>query len=162
VEYFVLGTDGTEYGPATIDTLKQWAVEGRVSPQTQLKSFATGQVVNAASVQGIFPPVGSPAASTVWANPPSPYQRPMGQSTQSNSDEGKGDVTAAIFRSVLALVFFFLFHGIGLIVAAYSVYYAFQAQAKGHRHGITAIAISVVTLIIIIIGWLLRLSGTMR
>ncbi|AIE87824.1 DUF4339 domain-containing protein [Fimbriimonas ginsengisoli] len=157
MEYFVIGADGKEYGPATLDQLRQWAQEGRVMPHTMLKNFNTGQVAAASTISGIFPDtagtVPPPGQGANWNQPPSPYPR---QAVGYAVDDGNKDIWGAIIRSVLALVFFFAFHGIGLIFAAYGVYYAIQANSKGHRHGKTALAISIVTLVVIGIGWLLR------
>lgn len=32
----IIGADGTEYGPATLETLRQWLAEGRVNAQTKV------------------------------------------------------------------------------------------------------------------------------
>lgn len=36
-EYHMIGADGQEYGPATLEELKSWIREGRVAPQSQLR-----------------------------------------------------------------------------------------------------------------------------
>ncbi|HWD39694.1 MAG TPA: hypothetical protein VG944_12655 [Fimbriimonas sp.] len=74
-------------------------------------------------------------------------------------DSGASDVWWAIGRSVLAIVFLFVFKFVGLITAAYGLMYAIRAQQKGHKHGIVAIAISVVTLIIVGIVFLFRTNS---
>ena len=41
--YKIIGADGKEYGPITVEQLRQWISEGRVNPQTRVKSEgATG------------------------------------------------------------------------------------------------------------------------
>ncbi len=156
----VMGPDGKEYGPANVALLKQWGEQNRISPQTMLRDFQTGQTMAASSVTGIFDTVAPPAVS------PDPYvsvyQRattavPLGYDSQ---DSGKGELIGSIVRSALGVLVFFLFRGIGLFLAAYAVVYAFRANSKGHRYGQLAIGISLLALVIVIIGWVFRLSTT--
>lgn len=161
MEYYVIGADGKEYGPANIETLKQWVQDSRVLPGTMLKNFTTGQVVPASSVSELFPAGGPPPVAGQWSQPPSPYLRTpqAGYSMAPVSNAGGGDVAWAIARSALAIIFFFFLRGIGLIFAIYAVVYAVRGLQKGHKLGVLAVVISVVTLVIIAIGWLLRLSA---
>ncbi len=164
MQYLVLAADGKEYGPASIDTLKQWIVEERLAPNSQLRDFTTGQLVLASSVADLFPPQpassATPPPMTQWSQAPSTanYVRPALPGS-THGDTGMGDVWGAIIRSGLAIVFFFFLHGIGIIFAGYGLYYAIQAQAKGHRLGWVAVVISSVTIVAIGIGWLLRFNG---
>lgn len=109
MEYMVIGADGKEYGPTTLDTLKQWAAESRIVPFSTLRDFATGNVMRASDLPGLF--VTTPVESAVVDPVPpamSAYPRvPMAQPV--STDDGKRDIFSAIFRSVLALVFFFFF-----------------------------------------------------
>ena len=57
--YKVIGADGKEYGPISLDQLKQWVAEKRVAPQSQVQDAATGQWKPAGQVPelaGLFPP----------------------------------------------------------------------------------------------------------
>ena len=47
MQYHVLGGDGRQYGPIDIQTLRRWADEGRVKPETQVRDDATGLVSSA-------------------------------------------------------------------------------------------------------------------
>ncbi len=177
MDYLVVGPNGQEYGPANVDTLKQWVAENRLGPQTMLKDFQTGQAVAASSVPGLFPPpvtappaagqpmsagpVGAPGSQN-WSQPPSYYQGGPGNQQARpyyGQDTGGGDVLWAIVRSALAIVLFFFLKGIGLIVATFGVIYAFRGVSKGHKLGWVAVAISVTALIIVLIGWVFRLNG---
>src|SRR5690349_7259860 len=125
MEYIVTGSDGKEYGPASVDTLREWVASNRVSPESQLRNFQTGEVVAARSVPGLFGPIAAPQPVSPpqgnWSQPPVPgYAKPV------SYDSGSGELWGAIIRSGLAIVFFFVFHGIGLIFAAYALYYAIQ------------------------------------
>ncbi len=179
MDYLVVGPDGQEYGPANLDTLKQWVTENRLGPQSMLKDFQTGQMVAASAVPGLFPapvmappgpggnpmsagPAGAPAGQN-WAQPPNYYQRGPAQGqawAQRGGDSGTTDLLVSIAWAALAIVLFFALHGIGVIVGVYGVMRAFRAQQKGHRLGFVAIAISVVALVAVIIGWVMRLNGT--
>lgn len=66
MQYYVIGPDGAKYGPGDVPTLKQWAADNRLTPQTILEDVATGQRVAAYQVQGIF----EPQPQTVTAAPP--------------------------------------------------------------------------------------------
>jgi len=169
--YMVLAHDGKEYGPADVATLKQWVADNRLEPSSRLRDFQTGQIVLASSVQELFPAPAAVATATAtmppavqpgpWSNPPSPYTRapmPYGGTYPTRTNNGAGDVWVSIFRSILAIVFFFVFHGIGLIVGGYGLYYAIRAQANGHKYAWVAIVISSVTMIAIILGWAARIS----
>lgn len=160
MDYYVIGADGKEYGPTTTDQIRQWVQEGRVSRETVLKSFATGQTMPASAVAGLFPGAVAtappPQAAPDWSQPPSPYARPQ---YAAKVDDGKGELVGAIIRSVLAVVFFFAFHGIGLVFAGYAVYYAIQANTKGHKYGPVGLAISILALLLVIGGWVLRMQS---
>lgn len=45
--YFVIGTDGRRYGPADVDTLVQWAREGRIIASTMLIERGTDRQLRA-------------------------------------------------------------------------------------------------------------------
>jgi hypothetical protein len=154
VDYFVIGADGKEYGPTTVDQIRTWTQEGRVTPQTMLKSFATGQTIPASSVNGLFPTTAPPAAP-VFAPPPG--QRP--QASYAANDDSPGVLVGVIIRSALGIVLFFFLHGIGLFVTGYGLYYAIQAQASGNKYGKIALVIAGLAFAAVGIGWILRMQG---
>ena len=51
--YFVIGDDGSRYGPADIDTLVAWAAEGRIVASTMLIDRGTEEQVRAASLSAV-------------------------------------------------------------------------------------------------------------
>ncbi|HZT44052.1 MAG TPA: GYF domain-containing protein [Chthonomonadaceae bacterium] len=76
MQYYVLDASGQRYGPATIDQLKQWILEGRVAASTMLESVETGQRQPAYSVEGLSfgAPSPTPAAPVGYTPmPPSGY-----------------------------------------------------------------------------------------
>jgi hypothetical protein len=64
--YKIIGADGQEYGPVTMEQLRQWMAEGRVNLQTRVQAEGTGewktlgQFPDFASV-GAVPPPPAPA-----------------------------------------------------------------------------------------------------
>lgn len=161
MEYMVLASDGQEYGPATVETLKQWVQEDRLRPESMLKDFHTGQRLPASQVPGLFaatappPQAGQPSLGNWSQTPSSPYPRP-GYAPAGN--QGSGALWGSIIRSGLAVLFFFVFHGIGVVFAIYAVVYAFQAKSQGNQYGPIAIGISLAALAAVLIGWILRFS----
>jgi hypothetical protein len=231
MQYLVVGPDGKEYGPATVELLKQWVVEGRLAPSSTLKDFASGQTVLASQVAELFPS-GSAAASKGAPAPQDPmfapdYQKPVpivdppeaatSGPTMSAAEEAQqraaADKSAGIFaggytmptnqapaswsqppsmpgisarqqaalaksdggelswvaiRAVVAVVIFFAFRGsdvvyivfraIGLLVAVFAAVSAFQAHARGNRYGVAMIATTLVSALIVAIGWIIRIK----
>jgi len=76
MNYFVIGPDGSKYGPADMATLNAWAAEGRVVPQTMLEDAATGQQAMASAIPGIVFPMGM--QQPMGGPQPGPYQQPGG------------------------------------------------------------------------------------
>lgn len=150
----VIGADGKEYGPSDIDTLKTWVAEGRIMPQSQLRDFNSGQTLLASAVHGLFPAVSGPAAPTAGQ-----YPRHDFTPAAASGDHGGGMLVGVILRSAAAVALFFVFHGIGLLFAAYAMYYAVQCQQSGSKYGIAALVIAGIALAAVGIGWALRLSG---
>ena len=61
----MIAPDGQEYGPVNIDVLKQWVTESRVTPETKLKIFESGQIIVAGTLQELYPkPQGTMAPGT--------------------------------------------------------------------------------------------------
>ncbi len=160
MQYMVTGVDGKEYGPTDIATLKTWAAEGRLAPHTMLRDFLSGQTMPASSLSELFP--ASAATAGTGNLPPVGTGYPRAQYTATSSaagDFGGGAFAGVVLRSVLGIVLFFVLHGIGLLVAGSSLITAFQLKNTGSKFGLPAIIISSISVVIIGIGWALRLSG---
>jgi hypothetical protein len=159
MQYMVTGVDGKEYGPTDIATLKTWVAENRLAPHTMLRDFTTGQQMAAGSLPDLFPAgaTGAPGVPPMAA----PYPRSGYQAAPMpvSDNHGGGSFAWIVVRAVLAIALFFVFKGIGLIIAAYTVASAVQLNGTGSKYGIPAIVISVLALVVIGIGWLMRLSG---
>lgn len=68
--YFIIGGDGKEYGPVSIDQLRQWLAEGRVSAQTQVRADGSstwqsfGAIPELAVLTNVPPTISTPMAPT--------------------------------------------------------------------------------------------------
>lgn len=160
----VIGHDGAEYGPASLQDLKNWAAENRVNPSTQLKDFQTGQLLLASQVPGLFAAVPPPMApgtyppQNPYAQPPmAQYPRPAGQFKI--QDDGWGPMAGVLIRCGAAILFFFVLHGIGLVFGAYALVNAIQLKNQGYSKGPIAIVIAAITLGIVLAGWGMRMMG---
>jgi uncharacterized membrane protein len=73
--YFVVAADGKEYGPADLETLRQWVREGRVVKATHIKkeSGATTFAGKLPELLDLFPP---PATAAVPGQAPPPQPLP--------------------------------------------------------------------------------------
>lgn len=148
MEYYVIGPDGSKYGPADVATLKQWVSENRVTPHTELEEFATGQKVGAHQIEGLFqtpieaPPLpGGTSYATMYENPPLPGHYPrMGPYYSDSTSE---------------LTWSFVLFGLGAffcvlspIFCSFGLVQANKAIAKGNPSGRIARILNLVLLIL--------------
>jgi len=161
MQYFVIGPDGSRYGPAEFPLLQQWTLEGRVAPDTMLEDASTMQRLHAAAVPNLFPhqtfapPVVAsqypntdsgqvtplPHFGTAYQSPPTPGQYPRYQGV---SETSANATLAWVFFALGIVVCFFspIFSGLGL-------WQAIVAE-KGGSHG--AQTAKICNLVLLIIG----------
>lgn len=121
MQYFVIGGNGERYGPATVDELNQWAVEGRVNAYSMVVPEGLTDAMPIASVAGFKNDTFSRPPEQPNYQQPSPYMRPI------------GSVNNHLVKSILATLFCCLPIGIVAIV--------FAAQVDGYvRSGNMALA----------------------
>jgi len=70
-EEWIVRVQGTEYGPANIETLREWKAEGRLLPSNEARRGDVDLWTTAAEIPGLFsvPPVVLPSASA-FTQPP--------------------------------------------------------------------------------------------
>lgn len=156
MEYMVIGFDGKEYGPSNFATLQSWVSEGRIQRDTKLRDFGTGRELTAADVTGLFD--AAPAPSLTVPPQPAAYPRAM-PNYGVDVKETPGAVLNVVLRCVAAIVFFFVFHGIGVVFAVYAMYYAIRLKSDGSKFGVVAIVLASLTLLAVGIGWAMRMNG---
>lgn len=71
VYYFVVGQDGSRYGPADVDTLVQWAREGRLVAESPLIERGSDRQLHAADLPALSTILGTVKSNT----PPQPGVR---------------------------------------------------------------------------------------
>jgi hypothetical protein len=71
-EEWIVRVQGKEYGPADIDTLREWKREGRVLPENEARNASADLWSTAAAIPGLFDAATSVAASAV-----SPIESPL-------------------------------------------------------------------------------------
>jgi hypothetical protein len=159
VQYFVVAPDGTSYGPADLPTLQQWANEGRVLADSQLRSVATGQTVLASNLPGLV--VGSGIQSTAPGpygyGPSGPYGQGSGYYPRPGlMDDGSKEFTTGLVMGILSLVCCGI---LGLVFGIIGVVYSKRALQKGHRQATTALILSYVGIGLGIVVSVLRVVG---
>src|SRR4051812_43227507 len=104
MQYYVIGPDGAKYGPGDVPTLKAWAADNRLSPQTILEDVNTGQRLPAQQVQGIFdtsatataqPGTMGPVGSEQHIYQNAPNMAPGSYPRQRTGDDGKTLITVS-------------------------------------------------------------------
>src|SRR5947208_2828499 len=108
-EEWIVRVQGKEYGPADIDTLREWKREGRLLPENEARNKGADLWSTAAAIPGLFD-VGALAA----ASAPQPTQPPL--QTQHRSF---GQILAETFQ--IYRKGFFQFLGLTLLVLLPSV-----------------------------------------
>ncbi len=153
MQYKVIGSDGNEYGPVDVDTLRQWVAEGRIGQSTQMKDADTGRAFLAGSLTWLFP------VANLYPQQNTNFTQPNQSKKSHYGDESPFVLSGIVIRSVLAVILFFALHGLGVIVGGYAVYYAYQLNEDGSKYGKVGLAIAGTALLAICIGWALRLNG---
>ena len=62
--YKIIGTDGKEYGPVTVEQIRQWATDGRINAQTLIQPEGSADWKAAANFPDLLPPVAPPIAQS--------------------------------------------------------------------------------------------------
>lgn len=105
--YFVVGMDGTRYGPADVQVLNVWAAEGRVTPNTLLEAEGDGRQVPASQVPGLTALRSVPQADDPYAHPSYSLQ------PQNGSQGGYQEIQIAWVLGALSLA-----AGLGIILCS--------------------------------------------
>ena len=105
-EEWILRVDGREYGPANIETLREWKAEGRVLPANEARRADTELWSLAAEIPGLFG-LETPASASASQLT---HSISSGQALPSLPPRGFGQILADTFRIFVRgfLQFFFL------------------------------------------------------
>lgn len=164
--YFVIGPDGSKYGPADVPTLSSWATENRLTSATEVEDAATGVRMTAAQIPGIVFPQATASSSSIYGGTVSNPTSTAGYSGAANpayasyprdggtsGDNGQGLITASFICSALGLICCpCMFSVAGIILGV-------MGKNKGNDKGQLAIILGVVSLVLgILIGVAVQLA----
>jgi hypothetical protein len=93
-EEWIVRVDGREYGPASIDTLREWKAEGRVLPANEARRADAELWVLAAEIPGLFDVQALATASAAQLN----RRISPGQAPPALPSRGFGQILAETFR----------------------------------------------------------------
>ena len=136
MQYSIVGTDGNQYGPVDLMTLKQWVSEGRVLPNSQI----TDNLSNRTIVASQMPELGLLSQPPI----PPPYtQYPRHEVNSQTTPVIQGTVIGSvIFRVVFAVAISLMFPVGGIISSCYAIYYAIRAFVNKDPNGIWCLVLA--------------------
>ena len=102
--YKIIGADGQEYGPVSVDQLRQWIAEGRINLQTRAQAAGSTDW----KALGQFPEFAAQGGATL-PPPPTPAMQPRPQ------------ISTYLVPAILTTIFCCLPFGIAAIVFAAQV-----------------------------------------
>jgi hypothetical protein len=130
--YKILGADGKEYGPVSLEQLRQWVAEGRVNARTQVQESGTAEWKPAAEV----PELNALLAARAATQTPSPGASP---SLAGTAEPQKGLAITSLVLGILSLPTCFL-TGIPAIVCGHIA--LGRARRDPAQHGGAGMAIA--------------------
>ncbi len=142
--YFVIGPDGSKYGPADIPTLQSWVAQGRITPDTILEEQASRQRVAARLVAGL-----SFGEIPAGLAPVKALRSPKTEYTK-GFDDGSQDVIWSYICSALSIICCGLFVIGGFV-------YASRAISKGNERGRGARVFAIIMTIIWIVTTIIEI-----
>ena len=152
-EEWIVRVQGKEYGPANIDTLREWKREGRLLPENEARNMGADLCSTAAAIPGLF------EAATSGANAGSPIEPPL--QTQHRTF---GQILAETFQ--IYRKGFFQFLGLTLLVLLPSVcsqaMTALIQKAQGSGGDLRVVAVGLFSFFMLMLSvamWPVYLAG---
>jgi len=152
-EEWIVRVQGKEYGPANIDTLREWKREGRLLPENEARNMGADLWSTAAAIPGLF------EAATSGANAGSPIEPPL--QTQHRTF---GQILAETFQ--IYRKGFFQFLGLTLLVLLPSVcsqaMTALIQKAQGSGGDLRVVAVGLFSFFMLMLSvamWPVYLAG---
>ncbi len=138
MQYSIVGTDGNQYGPVDLVTLKKWVSEGRVLPNSQITDNLSNRTVIASQMPelGLISQFASP--------PPSIHtQYPRSGMNYQPAPVIQGSVIGSVvFRVTFAVIISLIFPVGGIISSCYAVFYAIRAFVNKDPNGIWCLVLA--------------------
>ena len=152
-EEWIVRVQGKEYGPADVDTLREWRREGRLVPENEARNMGADLWSTAAAIPGLF------EAATSGANAGSPIEPPL--QTQHRTF---GQILAETFQ--IYRKGFFQFLGLTLLVLLPSVcsqaMTALIQKAQGSGGDLRVVAVGLFSFFMLMLSvamWPVYLAG---
>jgi hypothetical protein len=117
--YNIIGADGKQYGPISIEQMKQWIAEGRINAKSRVQETGAAEWKTAAE----FPELGLGTTGGIPSSGSAVPPLPAGQSAA----QGSGLAIASLVLGILSLVCFGLLAGIPAIICGH------MARARARR-----------------------------
>lgn len=108
--YRIIGADGREYGPITVEQLRQWIAEGRANAQTKILPEGTTEWKALGQFPEFFP--AAAPGQPVGAPPPTPAPLPGAIPSSAAADQVSGPATGLMILAIIIL----LFQALGLLL----------------------------------------------
>jgi hypothetical protein len=112
--YRVIGADGKEYGPVTLEQLKTWVAESRLNAQTRVRAEGSGEWKAASEfpeINGLF--------GLATAGPELP---PLSTTAGPGAPKSQGLAITSFVLGILALLCFWILTGIPAIICGHIAY----------------------------------------
>jgi Domain of unknown function (DUF4190)/GYF domain 2 len=145
--YKIIGEDGHEYGPATVEQIRQWVVEGRVERRTPI--FVDG--AKDWNFVGLLPEFA--AYFTASATPPTIAPPPRGTSTTGRVAKTNSYAQAGMIFGILSLTCCCCGFPFGILGLVFSLVGLSQINANPKLHegrglAIAGLVLSIVSLLL--------------
>jgi hypothetical protein len=112
--YRIIGADGKEYGPVTLEQFRVWITQSRVNPQTQVKAEGSTEwsaAGNVPELNALFAAAGSAAAI--------PPLTPLDPSTALVTGPANGLAITSLVFGILSLICAGIFAGVPAIICGH-------------------------------------------
>ena len=155
MQYSVVGSDGNQYGPVDLITLKQWVSDGRVLPNTQVVDNLSNRTLIASQM----PELGMMSVSNPYAGTAAP---PQNFSQYPRYGEGapvyqqKTKLWGILGWLGLALVLAALTDYGGLIISGWNIFDAIQAKARNDPKSGLCFAVAIGGFLLIVVWTIIK------
>ena len=159
MQYSVLGTDGSQYGPVDLMTLKQWVSEGRVLPNTQIVDNLSSQTLMASQM----PELGMTSVSNPYSNtaaPPQNFNQYPRTGYDAQAPQGTTKLWSILIWLGIGIVFSMFTRYGGVFVTGWNVFDAFQAKARKDPKGDLCLVFGIGGFVLVLLWTVFKYQAT--
>jgi hypothetical protein len=152
MEYYVIGPDGSKYGPADVDILNIWINEGRIIPSTKIETDS-GTSLMAMDVQGIvFPNTPDYSVHASAAGDDLPAQSPSNPQQLDETNQGGNEVAIACLLGSITLIIGWICCPIGLGCSIGGIILSVQGMNRKRYGALAALIFNIIALMLSLLG----------